>query len=101
VGTEFVIEGDMDSIFETDDGIDSVMDQVGGWAYLMNESNAHFDDGGYFVPGYIVSAGHLRQMVDAREVLAKQHGDEARTFSYDRPQHSVRNRSHTRPLNRK
>jgi hypothetical protein len=98
VGTEFTNEGETDPIFETDDDIDSIMDQVGGWAYVMDEADAQLGNGGYVEPSYIVSVAHLGQMADACEVLAEQYGDENRTFLYNRPAAVGDDPSHTRPL---
>jgi hypothetical protein len=80
VGTELVLDGDSDPIFEVNDDLEFVIDQIGGWTHIQEQSQAENDYGGFIVP-----AAGLGQMADSCEVLAEQYGDEARVFVYERP----------------
>ncbi len=80
MGTEFVVEGDSEPIFEIDDDMEWAIGQVNGWIYIEDGSEAAID-----FTGFIVPANQLSRMADLCDVLAEQYGDEARTFIYERP----------------
>jgi hypothetical protein len=80
MGTEFVVEGDLEPIFEIDDDMEWAIEQVEGWTYIRREVEATDDYRGFIVP-----ADRLSLMADLCDVLAEQYGDQSRTFIYERP----------------
>jgi hypothetical protein len=58
-----VLDGDSAPIFEVDDDLEWVIDQIGGWACILNETQAEVDYSGFIVP-----AARLSQMADSCEV---------------------------------
>jgi hypothetical protein len=80
MGTELSVEGDPEPVFEIDDDIESAIEQVGGWSYLLHETGATLD-----YTGFVVPADRLSLMADLCEVLAEQYGNEGRTFVCERP----------------
>jgi hypothetical protein len=80
MGTEFVLDGDSEPIFEIDDDMEWAIEQVDGWTYIQHGSGATGD-----YTGFIVPADGLSLMAELCDVLAEQYGDEGRTFIYERP----------------